>query len=309
VDYSSVSELLGALVPRTARILDVGCGYGSAIQHLQGLGYRELAGLEISERRADVAERLGVPVARCVAEAMGDDPVIAAGGPFDAAYSWHAFEHVYDPALALRNVAAAVRPGGIVMVVVPNAQAEHLLQMAHYVPHVSSFSVESMRRLFARAGLDVLYVDDSLRAIGVRRDANGDERAPAPASGHHAERLRQKFFRDFGLRAAGALSSDRAVVRHTDYRGSREVLEPSHGTLTTEDALPRRVRVALRAERVDAERVPPAAARLAGRLAGGIGAMVQGAATVRLDDGPAEERGLPQLTVRCAGADADVWLK
>ncbi|GAU68429.1 hypothetical protein SSP35_07_02310 [Streptomyces sp. NBRC 110611] len=41
-------ELLDAYVPRTARVLDYGCGYGRLTAELAGLGYREVRGVDVS---------------------------------------------------------------------------------------------------------------------------------------------------------------------------------------------------------------------------------------------------------------------
>ena len=42
------NALIASLVRADAAILDVGCGNGSTLRHLQGLGYTDLHGLEIS---------------------------------------------------------------------------------------------------------------------------------------------------------------------------------------------------------------------------------------------------------------------
>ncbi|MFI0224430.1 class I SAM-dependent methyltransferase [Streptomyces lydicus] len=41
-------ELLDAYVPRGARVLDYGCGYGRLTAELAGLGYREVRGVDVS---------------------------------------------------------------------------------------------------------------------------------------------------------------------------------------------------------------------------------------------------------------------
>ncbi|WP_077192124.1 class I SAM-dependent methyltransferase [Streptomyces lydicus] len=41
-------ELLAAYVPRGARVLDYGCGYGRLTAELAGLGYREVRGVDVS---------------------------------------------------------------------------------------------------------------------------------------------------------------------------------------------------------------------------------------------------------------------
>jgi len=224
IDYSAISDLLTPLVPdRSARILDVGCGYGSALRHFTGLGYATLAGVELSDRRVRVARRLGVPIFQSTAEEMDAVGDLAHAGPFDAAFTWHVFEHVVNPVRSLRNIAALLKPDGVLFVCIPNAEAEHLLQMAHYAPHIHSWSPHSLATALHLAGLDVIHQDDSLRMVARRR---GGAAAPAPGE-PFAERLRRKFIRDFALRARPA--DGRVLVRWSDYRGSREILEASFG--------------------------------------------------------------------------------
>lgn len=229
IDYGAVSDLLLPLLDGPdAKVLDLGCGYGSAMDHLRGLGQRNLVGLEISDRRADVAETLGVPVARSTAEGMLDNEVIRQNAPFDAVYTWHTFEHVVDPLVSLRNAAEVLRPGGVLFVAVPNAEAEHLLQMAHYVPHIHSYTESSLARLMHEVGVDVVHADDSLRVIGVKRE--GD--APPPPREKPSVRMRRKFIRDFDLRSSKFDGEQEALVRWKDYSGSREVMEASYGSVT-----------------------------------------------------------------------------
>jgi 2-polyprenyl-3-methyl-5-hydroxy-6-metoxy-1,4-benzoquinol methylase len=224
IDYSAISDLLTPLVPdRSAKILDVGCGYGSALAHFAGLGYDNLAGVELSDRRVRVARRLGVPIFQSTAEEMDAVGELAAAGPFDAAFTWHVFEHVVDPVRSLRNIAALLKPNGVLFVCIPNAEAEHLLQMAHYAPHIHSWSPHSLATALHLAGLDVIHADDSLRMLARKRDGG----PPAAPSEPFAERLRRKFIRDFGLRTARP--DGRVLVRWSDYRGSREILEASYG--------------------------------------------------------------------------------
>jgi SAM-dependent methyltransferase len=241
--------ILDVLLPRMpegrARILDLGCGYGSALENFRALGHSELYGLEPSDRRARVARNAGFHVAHRTAEAMLDDPVIQRGMPFDVIYSWHAFEHVFDVRRALENAVRALRPGGLLFVCVPHQEAEHFVQMAHYLPHIHSFSSESLRVLMEANGLEVIYEDGSLRMIGRKRE-DGDSRAPAPRPTDHRERLRLKFIRDFGLRKLPALGAADVCLQYSDYRGSREALEPSFGRFRRlDEKLPGKIAVRL----------------------------------------------------------------
>jgi SAM-dependent methyltransferase len=284
--------ILDVLLPRMAagpqRILDIGCGYGSALQSFRALGHSELYGLEPSDRRAKVASGAGFRVAHRPAESLLDDPILQQGVPFDVIYSWHAFEHIFDVREAMAQAVRALRPGGLLFICVPHQEAEHFVQMAHYLPHIHSFSNDSLRALMEGEGLEVVYEDTSLRMIGRKPEAHAGK---APAVGRvtdQRERLRQKFIRDFGLRKLPELGTADACFQYSDYHGSREVLEPSFGKFRRLDAmLPRqltsRLLTALGRARGGAESLPlRLGTKWIGLTARHSGPLVIGPANVRL---------------------------
>ncbi len=227
-NYDAIASVLLPFLPdRDARILEIGCGYGGALETMRRHGFQRLYGLEASPRRAEHARGRGFTVAHCSAEELTSDPVIASGAPYDAVFSWHVFEHLYDPGRAVENLASLLAPDGVVFVCVPHVDAEHLFFISHYLPHVHSYSERSMSALFERHGFVIEYVDDSLRLVARKSST----RKPAPAM--RAERpIRDKFVRDFGLRELAPGFSGEAVLRYSPYRGGNEILEPSYGAVT-----------------------------------------------------------------------------
>lgn len=104
------------------RLLDVGCGNGEYLITMARLGWRG-EGLEPDDAAAKVARRHGVNVRT---EAI--ERAVLRDGAFDAATASHCLEHVADPWGMLARLARAVRPGGRIVVAVPNpagAAAQH----------------------------------------------------------------------------------------------------------------------------------------------------------------------------------------
>lgn len=95
-------------------VLDVGCGEGRFLDAARAAGLRT-AGVEISARAARLAEAKGHTL---VNQSIVDAP-LPADPAFDAVTMWDLLEHLDSPGLALRNVAAALRPGGHLLVVTP----------------------------------------------------------------------------------------------------------------------------------------------------------------------------------------------
>lgn len=105
---SCTSDLRGI-----SSILDVGCGEGKFLDIARAAGLRT-AGVEISERAARTATDKGHHVHR---QSVTGAPF--ARGEYDVAVMWDILEHLDRPRQGLRNVAAALKPGGMLVVLTP----------------------------------------------------------------------------------------------------------------------------------------------------------------------------------------------
>ena len=103
------------LAPR-ARVLDVGCGDGKLAVALRAAGVRAV-GLEGS---AGPARRAAAETGGRVV--VGDPAALPfATSTLDAVVVWHVLEHLPAPRRALAEAARCLRPGGILVVAVPDA--------------------------------------------------------------------------------------------------------------------------------------------------------------------------------------------
>lgn len=96
-------------------VLDVGCGPGFLLDAFRSRGWRA-TGTELSEASARRArEGLGLEVH------VGSLPELGLqAGRFDAAVLWHVLEHVPEPEAMLAAVQRVLKPGGVLLVSVPN---------------------------------------------------------------------------------------------------------------------------------------------------------------------------------------------
>ena len=92
------------------RLLDVGCGDGGFLLAARRQGWH-VAGTEIEPQPAAAQ---GLDVRRDVEDFPAD-------APFDCVTFWHSLEHLPHPADTLRRVSERLRPGGHVLVAVPDA--------------------------------------------------------------------------------------------------------------------------------------------------------------------------------------------
>lgn len=120
----SVSPLTHRLIPG-ALVVDVGAGSGLRARALAEAGFdvRALEPDPAEAARARVALRgTGAQVVPAPLEELAS---ALDGRQADAVVMWHVLEHVADPDAALAGLADVMRPGGLLMLAVPNrASAE-----------------------------------------------------------------------------------------------------------------------------------------------------------------------------------------
>jgi SAM-dependent methyltransferase len=108
-------RLLGAVVAPPARLLDAGAGRGRFVAAARRAGW-DAQGIEPSPGAVQAARALyGVELA-----ATGIDDAGVAAASVDAVVLWHVLEHLDDPAAALAHVRGWLRPGGALLLGVPN---------------------------------------------------------------------------------------------------------------------------------------------------------------------------------------------
>jgi 2-polyprenyl-6-hydroxyphenyl methylase/3-demethylubiquinone-9 3-methyltransferase len=97
------------------RVLDVGCGGGLLAEPLARLG-AVVTGIDPEPGSVGIARRHAAEAGLAIAyEALPVEDVVAAGRSFDIVLALEVVEHVPEPAELIRWVAAAARPGGLVV--------------------------------------------------------------------------------------------------------------------------------------------------------------------------------------------------
>jgi 2-polyprenyl-3-methyl-5-hydroxy-6-metoxy-1,4-benzoquinol methylase len=141
------------------RILDIGCGDGAYDNQIARKG-AIVSGVDIHEDRLAAARRW-FPGDRTSFHFMDASRLDFPDASFDRALSLCVMEHLADDELVMRNVARALKPGGIFVFsadslsnpgITPKERERHRKKYA-----VKTFyTVESVRQKLARAGFEML---------------------------------------------------------------------------------------------------------------------------------------------------------
>ncbi len=155
--------------PRGLRVLDLGCGGGHNGAMLKRAGAREVVGVERDSGAAQEARKRLDRVVECDLSAL--DPADLGDRPFDAILASDVLEHLADAEDVLVRAVALLRPGGAVVLSLPNVSNVYVFSQLLLKTwprrrsgifdrtHVRWFAKRDMVRLLQGAGLEVLRVE------------------------------------------------------------------------------------------------------------------------------------------------------
>lgn len=107
----SIERLLGGI----GSVLDIGCGPGVLLNQMRRRGW-STRGTERSPWAAQQAR----DVLHLDVRAQDVDELVTEGVTFDTVVLWHVAEHLHAPLETIRGIARLLRPGGILLIAVPN---------------------------------------------------------------------------------------------------------------------------------------------------------------------------------------------
>ncbi|WP_120499528.1 class I SAM-dependent methyltransferase [Roseovarius sp. EL26] len=151
-------NLLG---PSPRDFLEIGCGGGGKLERVQSLGHNCI-GVEPDVNAIAETSRRGLNVLEGTAENL---PNSLKPGQFDCIFMHHVLEHCLDPALAIQNCRKLLRPGGMLVVEVPNNEcAGRAFYGAAWlwldVPrHLNFFTHKSLAAIASTNGFDAPRIE------------------------------------------------------------------------------------------------------------------------------------------------------
>ncbi|WAC27641.1 class I SAM-dependent methyltransferase [Ancylobacter sp. SL191] len=172
-------ETLG--VPRTARLLDIGCRHGSFLENLRRRGYEDIAGLDVDAAAITEGEA-AYPALKGRLTAYDGDRLPFEAGTFDVITMFDVIEHIKDIDGYMAKVKTLLRPGGLLVFQTPNIvidvpywiialrlfTREKLRWM--FTEHCSLQTYGSLRRLLRRAGFAEIIIERNSLDTAFKRD-------------------------------------------------------------------------------------------------------------------------------------------
>lgn len=143
-------DRLQSFLPSSGRALDVGAGSGEFLHLLRSRGY-DVQGVEPNEGFATLArDSLGLPITVGLWEELQPEE------PFDFITLFHVLEHLANPIEALSQFQNWLRPGGYLVVQVPNVESRcsHPKGRFHRA-HLFHFNLTTLAAAGAQARLSV----------------------------------------------------------------------------------------------------------------------------------------------------------
>ncbi len=166
ITSTTFTDILTKLqVSKSALICEIGTGRGGNFAALKNNGYTNLVGVENSSHRAQmVTEKINVPVYSGGFEEEVVQKSLKKHGIYDVIYSAHVFEHVYNPEESIELCSKLQKEGGRLVIAVPNFVGEPTMGILGFLPHLHSFTENSLTELLRRKGYivtDTSYIRDS----------------------------------------------------------------------------------------------------------------------------------------------------
>ena len=136
---------------KNAAILDIGCGYGRLIHFLKEAGYQNICGIDVSRQLIDITRQMGLTCTQCA------DMFAFLDGKedrYDVVTMMDVLEHLEKQQIftILDNVFSSLRPGGRIILQLPNALTPMSVYRDLDFTHETAFTSTSIKDALTACG-------------------------------------------------------------------------------------------------------------------------------------------------------------
>ena len=146
--YEREAEFLSKYISKQAAVLDIGCAFGGLLNILREMGFKNVAGLEISTQNVSYArEELGLDVYQ---GGLGMNCIL--NNKYDVVILSGVLEHLFNIHDCIKEIKEYLKSDGKLFIIVPDLDdfANHDdLYQEFSVEHINYFSITSLKQLFA----------------------------------------------------------------------------------------------------------------------------------------------------------------
>jgi 2-polyprenyl-3-methyl-5-hydroxy-6-metoxy-1,4-benzoquinol methylase len=170
----------GLSVRGEGKLLDFGCGHGKLMRRMHAAGW-DVVGLDFSEQAVRAVRGSGLEALQGTLPHPQIPP-----DSFDAVVMEHALEHVPDPLPVLRAARDVLRPGGTLLVHVPNFNAWEVQRFGEFAiqvdlpRHLLHFEPVTLAKILEVAGFAEVKTETRPRRGSVRQSINLARRGGRP---------------------------------------------------------------------------------------------------------------------------------
>jgi len=163
--FEEAVNILSTYIPSKGLILDLGCSIGLFMEVAQRRSF-ECKGLELEPKAVRYAQSKGLDVSQqTLEEASFPDE------SFDAATMFGVLEHLQRPKTILEQVWKCLKPGGVLMAIVPNVTSLAAMtlheqsRMFNGRNHLTYFSWKTLPVILQNAGYAIAHIDTCLTGL------------------------------------------------------------------------------------------------------------------------------------------------
>jgi len=136
------------------KLLDIGCAKGDFMLFFSKKGF-DVIGIEPDRNNAKIVNNLFKRKV-CI---NGLVEKVKVRERFDVIYLCHVFEHLIRPDLFLKKIKNNLNKEGIIFLEVPDCENKRILNTSiNHHPHIYSFTLSSMKKLFENNGYKILNI-------------------------------------------------------------------------------------------------------------------------------------------------------